>query len=189
MHRVRVSLTLCTKARVKRPGGERESYLLAHGHGGGPSVGAELHGLHGSGSFTLQTALIQDGVEHPEVRGHHQDAHTHTGTVVWTTQPLITRRLHSNMTSRPGSDRRSARGQLGVRPGSDRGQTGTRPGPDRGQPGARPGPDRGQTGVRPGSVGRVRPGPDRGQVRPGSAGQTGVTLTCSTDGTASSRSP
>jgi hypothetical protein len=38
-----------------------------------------------------------------------------------------------------------ARGQTGVKPGSDQGQTGDKPGSDRGQTGVRPGSDRGQT--------------------------------------------
>lgn len=38
--------------------------LLTHGHGSWLSVSVELHGLHGRGSFTVEGALVQDGVKH-----------------------------------------------------------------------------------------------------------------------------
>lgn len=42
------------------------SDLLAHGHGSGLFVRVQLHRLHGGGSLTVETTLIQDGVEHLE---------------------------------------------------------------------------------------------------------------------------
>lgn len=43
------------------------SDLLAHGHGSGLFVGAQLHRLRGCGSFTMESTLTQDGVEHLKV--------------------------------------------------------------------------------------------------------------------------
>ena len=38
--------------------------LRAHGHGSRLLVCVQLHGLHGRGSFTVKTTLVQDRVKH-----------------------------------------------------------------------------------------------------------------------------